>query len=803
MKSNWKYLVLCLLMLPVSEVSAQDDHEAQARDVVGFLEYLLNTLGNPSTSTRDKDVIINQSYTKIFRDSTVQIEDDLDENRDVVTNKDVQAYLKDVDFFFTSAKFTFEWQEVEVSENDNGETFYKVSLLRNLEAYSIMGDTINQTLPRYIEINVDPEESDLKIASIYTNELNQDALWNEWWNNLTVEWQSIFRRKKDLGEDPSLDEIKSLENLDSLDLSGNRNLANIEALNRIRALKYLDLSGTNIEDLTPIRNLTGLQYLDISNTPVTSISGLRYAKSLKVFNLENAPVGDISVVSRMPHLEHISVAGTFVTNFSPLTGLTRLTHLEAANTDVNSFETIDSLRSLEILDLKGTKLVTLSQLSSLNNLNQLKVDSTQLLNIDGIEAMPSLSMISLNNTRVADLTPAIALTSLERMYCDYTGITNEQALEFKRSRPEVLIIFESEEMIDWWNALSPSWKSIFQGYVPTNADVPTKEQLAQMEQLTAINLNGDSSISDFVPLEKLQSLEEVRAPGIPVSSLEPLSNLRQLSFLDISSSGVQDFSALSSLKELNTLHAENTSVTSLSNLNELPNLEELRLDGTAIPDTAIIRFARLHPEALIIYKTADLQSWWSQLSEPWKEAFGSQTTIDNAPTTEQLHRLIGLSTVVVKDIALYEINPMKEFIRLREFEATSANIRSLSPLHFLDYLEKLRISRNPITDLNGLSSLKELKELDISNTPIVELKGLSSLRELERLNCSGTQIKNLVGLANLTQLQHLDCSNTAIKKLDEVSSLSLQTLNCYNTRISSKRIESFKQLNPECDVSYY
>ncbi len=47
----------------------------------------------------DKDVLVTQSYTKIFRDPKVQVEDDLDEGRKTITNKDVQAYLKDVDFF--------------------------------------------------------------------------------------------------------------------------------------------------------------------------------------------------------------------------------------------------------------------------------------------------------------------------------------------------------------------------------------------------------------------------------------------------------------------------------------------------------------------------------------------------------------------------------------------------------------------------------------------------------------------------------------------------------------------------------
>ncbi len=87
--------------------AAASANDEKVRDLVAFFQLLLNTLGSSTTSARDKDVVITQSYAKIFRDAKVQIEDDLDEDRKTITNKDVVAYLKDVDFFFTDARFEF------------------------------------------------------------------------------------------------------------------------------------------------------------------------------------------------------------------------------------------------------------------------------------------------------------------------------------------------------------------------------------------------------------------------------------------------------------------------------------------------------------------------------------------------------------------------------------------------------------------------------------------------------------------------------------------------------------------------
>src|SRR5687768_16015241 len=125
---------------PVAGASQNDE---KVKDVVAFLQLLLNTLGSNSTSARDKDMVITESYAKIFRDAKVQVEDDLDEDRTVITNKDVVAYLKDVDFFFKDVKFEFLVEDIKEGVNANGQVFYKVSLRRNLTGTTASGKQVN------------------------------------------------------------------------------------------------------------------------------------------------------------------------------------------------------------------------------------------------------------------------------------------------------------------------------------------------------------------------------------------------------------------------------------------------------------------------------------------------------------------------------------------------------------------------------------------------------------------------------------------------------------------------------------
>src|SRR6267142_5152978 len=266
---------------PVPEVGANAaEDEKKVRDIVAFLEFVLNTLGSSSTSARDKDVLITQTYSKIFRDDKVQIEDDLDEERKVVTNKNVVAYLKDVDFFFKDIKFEFTIESIQSGVSANNSPFYKVSLKRNLTGTTAEGTSVNKTIPRFIEINYNPEDKDLKIVSIYTNEFNEkDALMN-WWAQLSFEWQTLFKTKLDLADSVGLPEIRKITALETLDLSNNRYVQTIEPLAQLANLKTLNLSKTSINDLSPIRNLTELVELDLSNTKIKDLLPLKYSNKV-------------------------------------------------------------------------------------------------------------------------------------------------------------------------------------------------------------------------------------------------------------------------------------------------------------------------------------------------------------------------------------------------------------------------------------------------------------------------------------------------------------------------------------------
>ncbi len=777
-------------------------HEQKVRDIVAFLQYMLNTLGSNATGARDKEVLITESFSKIFRDEKVQVEDDLVEGRTVITNKDVVAYLKDVDFFFRDVKFEFDISKIESNTLSNGLLFYRVVLTRNLSGTTSDGKVVNNTMPRYIEINFDPESQDLKIVSIYTNEFDEKEALTNWWGRLSFEWQSIFRERTGINKDSlDLDDIKTITAITDLDLSENTLIQSIEPLGALAGLYSLNISGTAVPDLVSIRNLTSLEHLDISNTPVEDLSPLKYAATIKSLNISGTHVTDISVLSNMIALKELDLSKTAVINYSPIGELDSLSILNLSRTSIADASALGQPSNLKELNLSGTQVVNLDALSGFSSLKRLIIDSTRVVDLAPLANADSLEVVSANHTPVADLRILGKLAHLKRVYCDQSKITREHANAFMASHPGILVVYDSRDLNAWWSTLPEVWQELLSNTARTG-DNPTKEELVVVTNLDSVNVSGNRGIKDLEPLRRLEKLRVVIANGSGITSIEPLEHHEHITLLDISGTGVTDLTPISSFRKLKVLRADQSKIQNIEPLHGMTSLTIFYADQTYVHDLVAREFLARNRDCLIVYKTNHLNRWWRNITGYWIKAFHQQMP-DTTATRENLHRLAERESITVTDIPVRDMSPLSEFVQLKEFRATRTSIREIAPLENLFGLETLEVSENPLRQIEALAEFTSLRELNISGTPIDRLDVLAGLSEVRLLDVSGTQIRKLNPLEGLRELHTLDCSNTGVRSLDPVATLSLKTLRCYNTLLSSRKVERFAELNPECKIVFY
>ncbi len=398
----------------------------KVEDQIRFLEFLLNTVGNSQTSARDKDVIIRESYLKIFQNGKVQVEDDLVFDRKVVTNKDVTAYFRDLEFFYKNIEFKFKIREIKPGQKENGQVFFLASLDRTLTATGLKGEKISNIKPRFIEVNLDEKSQELKIASIYTTKISRDDELKAWWTSLDPEWKLYFKSRFQLSKSDSVDlgKLYKFVAVDSLNLSGKSQIKHLKPLSELRDLKFLDISHTAIEDLSPISNITFLETLNLSSTPTAAIKFIKYSDKLRDLDISNTQIEDISELVNLTNLQVFKASNTAIQSFAVLNQFKNLKYLDLKESGFNSIENIKDLAVLETLSLSKNYILNYSLLSKLGSLITLDLSETNFEDLSPLSSMTKLVHLDITACNISDLSPVASLKSLEKIAADETKVSN-------------------------------------------------------------------------------------------------------------------------------------------------------------------------------------------------------------------------------------------------------------------------------------------------------------------------------------------------------------------------------------------
>ncbi|MCF6241490.1 MAG: leucine-rich repeat domain-containing protein [Bacteroidales bacterium] len=813
-------LLLSVFSFAQNGQDTTDQYSRQAEQIVRFYQGTLNALGSKYTPVKEKQIMINQSFDKIFLDDKVQIEDDLDENRETVTYKNVQAYLQDVDFFFKNVRFNFEIKKVERLTNSENIPFYKVITVCNIKGTTIKGEKIDVFKDRYFEINLNEDEQTLKIASIYTTKLNVEADLEAWWKALSPEWKKALTGEKQ-ARDLMFVQIKGLLKATKLDISG-RSIEDISPLSKFSALKKLNISHTNVVDLYPLRNLNKMEELDLSATKVKNINALQYMSSLSRLIIDSTLLEDISVLENMDSLKTLSMQYTKVDSLAPLEYLENIETLKLSGMPITNLKTFAGYTKVKVFVFDNTKVHSLSGIEKMKLLERISFSNTAVTDISLLKNFKNLKIIHFDNTKVSSL-ESLETLNPSTVYCDNTGITKRMADAYMQEHKNTLVVYNSAVWMNWWKALSPEWKKVFAQIMKT--DTPDKIALHKLGLIKELDISGNEDIADLTPLSnlihlekidisntkvtnlsilsKLIELKEIKCKQTGITDLTPIGNLSNLEFLDISSTSINQL-PLMGCNKLETLYADNTDINGLLTIANLKNLKLIYADNTKLNKMAVSLFKVRKPDAVVVYQTEELKKWWNLLDDNWKNIFKEKIPFDKKPERLQLAQMSYITELDLKNNSgITALKPLEMLTQLEVLKFTDTDVMDLTALRNLTNLTKLKCANNPIRSLEPVKKLTKLEFLDCSNTQVDDLTAISGLKELKILKITGTKVKNLNALENMHNLVHLEFSSTPVRWLKPIWNLErLQTLKCYNTKIMKPFMDKYKKAHPNVNVIF-
>jgi Leucine-rich repeat (LRR) protein len=840
-----------------------EQYKQKVTSLVEYLESTLNFLGDPKSIAKEKAIVIRESYLKMFLNDKVQVEDDLDENRVVPLYKDVQAYLKDIGFFYRRVKFEFVIADITHLVNEKDQHYFKVTFNRSLNGLTVTGDSVSSRKVRYIEVNLNINSDDLKIASMYTTKLDEKEGTRVWWNNLNPIWKFVLGKnvfvsdtielsnisfftenkvvislnpnrpaspsdtamnylitlpdEKNLNSDlvviadtlnfeaePIHNILKGILKQQQIDLSDNPEINSLSPLTELTELREINCSNTMVTDLFPIRNLNKLELLNFSETPVSDISSLYYSSTLRELNCGLTLINDLSPISGLVNLEKLKCNGLKITSLDFLTQMKNLKSLDCGSTRIYDLGPVAGLKEIESLDISGTGVINLNTVKELLNLMYLNCENTTVSSLESLVDLQKLEVLRISNTGVTSLEELKEVKSLKRIYCDNTGIPKEEAIQFMRDHPECLVIFESEDLFLGWKGLENPWKEIA-GKNTQISEQPTQEELHQVLTIAKLDISGNKEITTLDPVKRLFNLTVLNVSSILVKDFTPIAEAMVLEDLNISDNAINSIDFLKNARHLHTLNIENTQVASLTPVEKLTGLRYIYADNTPIDDASAFQFQKNNNGCIVVYKTKDLEAWWKSLPVAWKNLFSGQFKIDSPPTREQLHTILFLDSLTITDNnPIVDLSPIGMIKGLKTLSINGTQVNSLQPLASLTDLEVLKCNQNPVSDLTPISGLSKLLILDIENTPVAKLDPVIKMPDLKSLNASGTQIKSIDPVKSLMKLEDLKINNTSIKSLKPLLELpKLKSLECYNTSVSSKNVEKFKEAKSRVKVVYY
>ncbi len=282
----------------------------------------------------------------------------------------------------------------------------------------------------------------------------------------------------------------------------------------------LEISASDIDNISELGDLTGLRTLAISQTPFTARHEL-----------------NVSPIASLTNLETVTLNGSRVSYIEPLGGLRKLASLNLGQSLVRDLSPIKGLSLLRSLDVRGSRVTDLSVLDGAEVLEELSVDEKQVPSLRQLSHLPNLSKLTVISHVPFNMAPVGTLSNLKALFVWGPPVIDLAPLR-KSAKLTHLTIMGF-------------------GFLSGRSMVLDADAIEELPQLRALTL-GQVQIDSIRFLAKSNSLVELNLSGLPLRTISELANLMSLQKISLTDIPVVDISPLLSLPNLTSLYVLRT-----------------------------------------------------------------------------------------------------------------------------------------------------------------------------------------------------------------------------------------------------
>jgi len=225
-----------------------------------------------------------------------------------------------------------------------------------------------------------------------------------------------------------------------------RDFTNIDHLKDFVHIRYLDLTGNLLKDISVVNNLKHLLVLKVAKNNLTTVE-LEPLNYLQEASFADNKIEKVEPITH-PLLEKLNLNSNQIERVTGLDPdvLTNLTFLELRGNRLTSIEGIE-IPTLKSLYLAANRLTDLCGIGKMVNLQTLHVRDNQIASLDGFsDSMTRLNYVNLRGNSVAEISELEKLQVLPELQS--ISLSENPCVEGENYRIEVLILLRKLERLD-------------------------------------------------------------------------------------------------------------------------------------------------------------------------------------------------------------------------------------------------------------------------------------------------------------------------------------------------------------------
>ena len=612
----------------------------------------------------------------------------------------------------------------------------------------------------------------------------------------TLKLQATFSAKS---ADFSNEGLKSLQKLKYLQTSG-LGYSNVDALGNLKNLNYVKLSEDNLSDISGLTSSENLEFIDLYySKKLDNIKPLSKLKNIKLIDITSTQINSLKGLENSVNIHGVKAVDTPIKN---LDGLVNAKNIYCINVEgCKNLENIEGIKnSVKLKEIILANCSSVASLNGLENCTDLRLISLSGSGISNLDSLANCKKIFNNNP-----------TKWDEETDEWSSGTGSQNNPFWG-------ITESVDKVGYGNLYQAKYISeISREYYP-NRDWgdPTLnefqiEKCPNLESVEGIKnsgiqllvINGCPSIKNIDYLSEFTLLQ--CCDFTDCANLESVASLSGLNLLDVlilkkcyKVKPKPRFLLMDSFEKVNeylSKFKKNESEIKLDSSDKATSekLEKLLLsDDYSNIELGLELANSISDKDIFDFLLEDVKFIGNKIVPNSKFLGNDKTKKFRDYALEGLISIAPDSCKIAKEI--------KGSFKVKQL--SGSNITSLLSVSGFSNLEQLQINDTNISTVTDLSRLKKLKKLVfVNNSELKNLSGIVGLNNLEALafkNCNQLSDLNYIsGFDKLSVLQINECGITStlgLKDLPVLKSINFNNNNNLEDITEIGQISSLKNV---------